>query len=305
MKKTNSIRVFAPGKLMLLGEHAVVYGYPCISFAIDRGVTVELSEGLRADKVTSSVSDDRFIRVAKDVFFQKNAVRRVPMHITIKSEISGYGLGSSSAVAVATITALLQFYAISFSKQKVFDLSYEAVKKIQPKASGYDVATTIYGGVILFDGKTKQVKKINIKDFPFLVGFSTVKADTSTLVEQVSEQKERESQRIDAIFSSIGHLVKEGIQAFNNRDWKRLGGIMDENQRMLSMLGVSTNRLDEMIFVAKHHGALGAKLSGAGGGDCIIVLCWKNSKQIMYETLKKAGIPMVPLNFSSKGVRQL
>lgn len=300
---TKTIKVFAPGKLMLMGEHAVVYGYPCISFAVDKGVTVELSKGLKADKVTSSVSDDRFINAAKGVFFQEYVCRRKPLEFLIKSEISGYGLGSSSAVTVATTFALFKLHGISASKRRIFNLSYKAVKNIQPKASGYDVATSIYGGIIVFNGKTKRVQKLGISDIPLLVGFSGAKADTAMMVEKVSAMRKKDPTKANRIFQDIGDLVSEGKDAILGKDWSRMGKIMNENQQLLSSLGVSTLSLDRMISASSEAGALGAKLSGAGGGDCMIALYKDSSKKDIEKALEKSGATLLPLRVSKEGVR--
>lgn len=301
MKRKGTVRVFAPGKLMLLGEHAVVYGYPCLSVALNKGVIVQ-AEGSKRDWIASQISDHRFVLSAKEVFF-RNVKKKSPIRLTIQSNISGLGLGSSSAVTVATIFALFTFYGISASPKSIFTLSLEAVKKIQPKASGYDVATSIYGGIIVFHGKTKRVQKLGISDIPLLIGFSGAKADTAMMVEKVSVMRKKDPPKANRIFQDIGDVVLEGKDAILGKEWSRMGKIMNENQQLLSSLGVSTLSLDRMISASSEAGALGAKLSGAGGGDCMIALYKDSSKKDIEKALEKSGATLLPLRVSKEGVR--
>lgn len=282
----NNITVSVPGKLMVLGEHAVVYGYPCIVTAVDKYLTVEGKKiPGKNDKINSYGN--------KDLSFVKNAIFLIrekydigdKFQLDIRSEISGMGLGSSAAVTVGTVKILSVILGLNLSSKEVFDLSYRVVRINQPMSSGFDIASCIYGSTILFDGSTKKVKKITDKILPLIAIFSGKKADTVSMVDQMAHLYKNNPVKTKRIFDSIEKLVKKGVDAIKNENWQILGKLMNENQKYLKELGVSSEILDRIIDNALQSGANGAKISGAGGGDCIIILASEEKKKIITERL--------------------
>lgn len=298
-KRCKKFRTWAPGKVMLLGEHAVVYGYSCLSFAIDKGVTVTISKE-ESDRITSDVADTRFTIAARETF-RHYFSQHSPVSISIKSDISGFGLGSSSAVTVAIVSAMMGIHGIPWSFDTIFEIAYQAVKSVQKNASGYDVATSLYGGMIEFNGETKKVKQLPVSTFPFLVGFTGYKADTSQLVEDVSQKRKANKEAVDTIFADISRLVDNGKKALLQKDWVSLGKYMNENQQLLEHLGVSTPVLDAIIKRVKES-VFGVKIAGAGGGDCIIALIKKKEKKNTIKAMEESGAKNLPMTISPKGV---
>lgn len=285
----DKITVSAPGKLMLLGEHAVVYGYPCIVSAVDNYLSVK-GEVIDSayDQYNIGETNDDFIETAVDTVRKKYHIDNKVI-LTTTSELTGYGLGSSAAVTVATIKLLDEFFDIGLRGEDLFNLSYKCIRKHQPLASGYDIASAIYGGTIYFDGRTKKVKRLSDQSLKLIIGFSGIKADTVDMVRKVSDLNEKNPDITKNIFISISTLVKNAEAAIINKDWKLLGKLMNQNQELLVKLGVSSPKLDEMVKSAVTAGAYGAKISGAGGGDCIIALIEKSQKEKIEKAIINTG----------------
>ncbi len=263
----------APGKLMVFGEHAVVYGYPCIVTSINKYITVEVEKTKLESDIfhTPGVPDTSFIRNALNLFREKYNTED-PVSITTQSDLGNYGLGSSAAVTVALVKALAKLYDIRLSKKELFKLSYETILGVQKTASGFDVAASVFGGTILFDGKSKKVKKITSEKLPLLAVYSGKKASTVSMIDRVKRLRDRKPRFVEEIFLEIARIVNEAKQAIENCDWKRVGKLMSQNHELLVRLGVSTKKLDDLVMRLGKAGALGTKLSGAGGGDCVIVI---------------------------------
>lgn len=316
------IRVSAPGKLMLFGEHAVVHGKPCIVTAVDQRIKVEVSFNGENELIINApqlgirnyqraVSQLGNQEMPKQVSFIEAAVKRFylrfglkkGLNITTHSQFSHtYGFGSSSAITIATIKALSLLYKIRLFDKELFDLSYKAVLEIQGVGSGFDLAAALWGGTLLYKKGAKIVKRLKIRNLPLVVCYSGVKADTPTLVRQVEELKRRHPKKVKKIFEQMERLTLKAKRLLVLKKWPEVGQLMNENQRLLEELGVSTQVLEKLIRAALEAGALGAKLSGAGGGDNIIALCLPQKKKSVEKVLKKAGGQIMKVKLNSKGL---
>jgi mevalonate kinase len=269
MKKASAS---APGKLMLMGDHAVIYGRPCIVTAVDTRLTVTLEEvaGSGVSLDTPGVSDSRFITKALDVAVRDWKITLPGLMVRTRSEFSNtYGLGSSAAVTVALLFALNMLLDAKKSLDDIFAAAYATILEVQGSGSGFDVAAATYGGTLLYT-KGKPVVHLDAKKMPLIVGYSGVKADTPTLVADVAKKYAAEPEKMNRLFDAIAQLVTQAQEAIASADWKRLGTLFTFNQNYLENLGVSSEKLEQMIGATKAAGAYGAKLSGAGGGDCMI-----------------------------------
>lgn len=277
-------KVSAPGKLMLLGEHAVVYGYPSIVTAISERLFVEPGE---------PQGDTRFIDAAIQMWGNKN------IKISARSSFSGkYGFGSSSAVTVATLKMLRP----EVDNQTLFDAAYKIVLDVQGAGSGFDVAAAVYGGTLYYV-KGKTIEVLDVSDMPLVVGYTGEKADTATLVKQVEAKKAANPEKVDRIFTAIASLIEEAKGKMIEGDWERVGRLMDFNQEYLRDLGVSSEKLESLISAAKEGGAWGAKLSGAGGGDCMIALAPSDKRDAICKAIENAGGEVIDVKASAEGVR--
>jgi mevalonate kinase len=314
----------APGKLMLFGEHAVVHKHPCLVTAVDLRVQVSLEKTndqsllintphLNAEGRSISIpfdelfNDDlntpnvKFILASIKNAFSKFNIRQ-GIRIRTSGPVNSYGLGSSSAVTVATIFAFLTLFDIPFNNKLLFDLSYASVLDVQKLGSGFDVASAIYGNTIFF--QTKQDPEVLKTDYlPLVIGYSGAKVSTIDLVQEVEQKRNEIPEIIDLIYETIGKITKRARTAILNNDWKTIGKLANINQGLLDSLGVNTPRLNEPILAARSSGAFGAKLSGAGGGDCMFAIIDENSRSQIEEAIEVTGAKVLHLGLNAEGVR--
>lgn len=341
-KQAQKITVSAPGKLMLFGEHAVVYGRPCIVTAVGQRMraTVELTQEpifqLNAADVqiksyqkpiTKLGKGDipkgaKFVEMAVNNFTHARRglakLKGKGIKVTTKSEFSSqFGFGSSSAATVCVIKALSELTGIKLSNEQIFDLSYKAVLDIQGKGSGFDVAAATFGGTLFYQLKQtpshmsglyfvtggKTIKPLKLSSLPLIVGYSKVKTDTVTMIDEVSKKAKKFPKIIDNIYSSIGDLVKAASQALAKADFEAVGVLMDVNEGYLVSLGVEGEKLSSMIYAARSAGAYGAKLSGAGRGDCMIALAPTSKVSAVKKAINVTGGQVINVKTNAEGVK--
>ena len=319
----NKITVSAPGKLMLLGEHAVVYNHPCLVTAVDQRIraTVETLDVLEFQleatdvKVTGykkplselGVGDipkgSKFVEIAVKNINDKYPLK-TGLTITTTSEFSSqFGFGSSSASTVCTIKAVSEILGLNLSNKEIFDLSYKTVLDIQGKGSGFDVAASVFGGTLYFVAGGKVIEPLKSDSLPLIVGYSGVKADTVALINKVKESFANRQDRLNEIYNCIEVLVNDAKDALLKMDWKNFGELMNEDQKYLDKLGVSIGKLNNMIKGALSAGAYGAKLSGAGGGDCMIAVASEDKRQAVEKAINAVGGEVINVKANAEGVR--
>ena len=299
----------APGKVYLFGEHAVVYGEPAVPAAIERRATVTAeprsddhvrvaAEDLSLDGFTveyaGGTGDHPDVDVPTPLVeaamgYVDAAVRQARsaadapdagFDITVESEIPlGAGLGSSAAVVVAGIDAATRALGVQLDRRELADRAYRAEFAVQDgQASRADTFCSTMGGAVRVAGD--DCDTIEAPNLPFVVGFDGGAGDTGELVAGVRALREEHTFAADTV-SSIGDIVRTGeallADAVPGADPPRellveLGELMDFNHGLLAALGVSARSLDSMVWAARDAGAHGAKLTGAGGGGCIVAL---------------------------------
>lgn len=319
----NNITISAPGKLMLLGEHAVVYGSPCIVTAVGQRMkaTVELTDeptfelnapDVQIENYTKPMSElgigdipkgAKFVEIAVRNFIEKHPLSG-GLRVETASEFSSqFGFGSSSASTVCTIKALSEISGANLDNKVVFDLAYKTVLDIQGKGSGFDVAAAVYGGTLYFKKGGEVIEPLNIDALPLIVGYSGIKADSVSLMNQVLEKAEKYPQVIEDIYSNIGKLVEQAKPKVLSKDWASLGELMNFNEGYLSSLGVEGKKLADMIYGAREGGAYGAKLSGGGIGDCMIALAPEDKTQTVKEGISSCGGQVIDIEANVEGAR--
>ncbi len=317
------VTISAPGKLMLLGEHAVVYGRPCIVTAVGQRMFVTLEALLEPSFELEATDVDvtgykkqfadlgkgnipkgaKFVEVAIKNFTNKYPVKG-GVRITTRSEFSSsFGFGSSSASTVCVIKGLAELTNTKLSSKELFDIAYRTVIDVQGKGSGFDVAAAIYGGTLYFVTGGKIIEPISSSELRLDVGYTGVKADTVALINAVAEKAAQDPKHIDALYTQIGKMVDEAHSSLKEKKWSRVGELMNSDQDILEELGVSSQKLDAMIHAARDAGAFGAKLSGAGGGDCMIALASGDKKQAVSEAITAVGGQVINVTTSVEGVR--
>ena len=321
MKK---VRVSAPGKLMLFGEHAVIYDRPCLVTAVNKRIWVEVSENNK-DEIIVNAPDVgiskyhcklsnlgkqkripkgvRFIERGLINFYEEYGIKKA-VRIKTKSEFSSkFGFGSSSAVTVALLAVMAKLWKIRMEKRKLFSLAYKTVLDVQGVGSGFDLAAAIWGGTIYFVTGGKVILPIKIKKWPLVVGYTGIKADTPTLVRKVNNLYKKYPKVVNQIFDNMAQITKRAKREAIKQNYKALGELMNINQGLLDSLGVSTSELSRLNLAARNAGAYGAKLSGAGGGDCMIALVGKTEKNRVIEAMEKNGKSVLLVETNAEGVR--
>lgn len=321
------IKVSAPGKLMLFGEHAVVYNRPCLVAAVSQRLFVGVEKSsedkilisapeMKIPNFTVSLNDlnkeqpkeVRFVLEAVKNFFRKYNIES-GLKIRTESQFSAkYGFGSSSAVTVCTIKDLSEIFETKMTEKEIFDLSYKTVLDIQGVGSGFDIAAAIYGGVIYFLTGGKKIEPLEISNIPLMVGYTGVKASTSEIVKAVKVEMEKNPGYYEKLYDDILQIVEKAKTAMGNSNWPEVGRLMTENQEILRKFkapsveyGVSSEIIEKLIEACQKVGAFGAKLSGAGVGDCIIAL--GENKQEIERAIKEAGGTPVSVNIDYQGLK--
>jgi mevalonate kinase len=317
-----SVTASAPGKLMLFGEHSVVHGHPCIVTAVNQRLSVRVEKNgenlfslhapdLQLHAYSKTIEDlgnkppkqVRFVETLYKSFLEKYPQKET-IHVMTKSDFSSkFGFGSSSAVTVAFAKALTQFYEMNLTNQELFDLCYAAVIEVQGVGSGFDLAAAIWGGTLYYVSPAKVVKSLNIDRLPIVVGYTGIKADTPTLIRMVENLKANKENNVDGIFDQITDVVEQAADLIKNNLWPELGELMTSNQKLLRKLRVSSVELERLISAAQDGGAYGAKLSGAGGGDCMIALVNSANKKKVTKSIGSAGGEVLPVELNAQGVR--
>lgn len=299
------IKTSAPGKLMLFGEHAVVYHYPSIVTAISSRLYVKIEKINSGFKIESpQVKDVRFVEEAIKVFKEKYPFN-FGLSVETKSDFSSqYGFGSSSAVTVALLYGLAKIRKVNLSKRDIFNLGYQINLNVQGVGSGFDIAAATYGGTIYFLTGGEIIKKIKTSNIPLIVAYSGVKANTPKVVKTLREKIKTKKSFYFQIFDQIKKIVDTAFTYIERSDWLNVGRLMNENHRLLQKIGVSTKKLDQLCQAANKAGAWGAKLSGAGGGDCMIALVDENKKSLVKKALREAGGEVIEVYPNVLGVTE-
>lgn len=271
----------APGKLILFGEHAVVFGEPALSTAIDLRAEVYARRHTEWLADGRSLDDPRYAYVKAAV---RTAGASSPLWIEVRSAVpEGSGLGSSAAVSVATLGAIHGSQG-AVEPARIAREAYEVELAVQGRASPIDTTTATAGGAVLAkpekdDGLLWSIERDDrrwylhhraLPAFPIVVGFTGVSAPTGPLVERVRELVRGKPAAREWI-REIGEITVQGLRALQSRDWVGAGSLMDRNHALLRDLGVGHPLLEKLVAAARPT-AYGAKLTGAGGGGSMFAL---------------------------------
>ncbi|MFQ6073639.1 MAG: mevalonate kinase [Candidatus Bathyarchaeia archaeon] len=320
------VEASAPAKVILFGEHFVVYGEPAIVLAIDK----------RAFARATLREDDRIYINSHDLgasgFFKgkrfqtekggKKAERKLqPLGTVIKKildesketvgvnvEISSsipvaVGLGSSAAVAASVAAAVSGLLRKTLSQKDIFQLAYEAERLVHGTPSGIDPAISTYGGTLVFR-RDRGFQPLHVEtDMPLVIGNTGVQRSTGELVTSVRKRRDRYPTIMEPVIKAGGEVTQRAVEALKRGDFAALGELMNINQALLSAVGVSNEALERLIHAARNAGALGAKLTGGGGGGCMIALASRDKLRRIAEAIEKAGGAAFTALKTDEGVR--
>ncbi len=305
------------GKIILFGEHAVVYGHPALAVPVNQVFAeAEVLDSPRAgiwinapdigfhEKLSRIAPENPLATVVEAVFAElgislpPSVLRTSPpeggekdgIEIKVTSTIPiASGLGSGAAVSVAIIRALSSYLGNPLDDEKVNKIAYEAEKIHHGTPSGIDNTVVTYGKPIFFI-KDQPIELLNVaKAFTIIIADTGISAPTKQSVADVRKLWEKNPQKINALFAAAGSIARTARQSIEGGHPERLGALMNENQRILREIGVSCRELDHLTEASLQSGASGAKLSGGGRGGNMIALSTKENAPAIAEALLNAG----------------
>ncbi|MDB4972160.1 MAG: Mevalonate kinase [Myxococcaceae bacterium] len=294
---------FGHGKVILLGEHSVVHGRPALALSVERGaeVTVAPSAGaattLHIEPWNVAVDSGSETNLGREPLQQALKVARafypdeveLALHATMRLP-SGAGMGSSAALGVAVLRALDQARGLTRSNEEIYQRSLDWERVFHGNPSGVDNAMATHGGMALFKKGEPLTRVVPRHPISLVVAYSGSSSSTKLMVDSVARQFEKEPERIGKVFDAIAAIVSNGKLALEQGELKDLGQLMTMNHKLLSGMMLSTDALEEMIAAAMAAGALGAKVTGAGGGGCMVALADSAAtKRAVSDALKQLG----------------
>ena len=274
----------APGKVILFGEHFVVYGVKAILCAINKRVTVT-AENIESKiiSIKSNIGDlelqpnkpiSEIDSPLKPFYYLANKMiqnQNTGIKIIVESEIQlGVGLGSSSACCVAGAAAISRLFSDT-SKEKILELAIEAEKTIFQNTSGADCTVCTYGGIMEFSKENGYTKIKSEPNFHLVIANSNIEHSTELVVNEVKSFKEKNEEEFSKLCENETKLVEDVLELLKENNTKKLGEKINQNQKYLEAIGVSNEKIKEMILIGMKS-SFGAKITGAGGGGCIFAL---------------------------------
>jgi hydroxymethylglutaryl-CoA reductase len=300
------------GKVILLGEHAVVYGRHAIAAPIPlaiKALVEDCDEGIHLliprwgveYRLASNPNERRSFERPAGVVLDQLGLSQRAMRIEVFPDVPrSMGLGGSAAMAVAIVRALDKHFRLGLSDEQVNRLAFESEKVAHGSPSGLDNTLACYGKAVVFrTGDPPLIEPLNIREpIPAVIGMTGFEGLTAKTVGRVREAWQQDKKLYERIFDQIDALTLRGIQAIQDNDLPTLGQLMNICQGMLNALGVSTPELEKVCDIARENGALGAKLTGGGGGGSIIAICDGDTEPVV-SAIRAAGFQAMPVRLGA------
>jgi mevalonate kinase len=283
MKKNYQAK--APGSLMLTGEHAVLKGYPALVFAVDQFMKVSLTPrkdekiyinseqlGLYESAIEEIQFDSKW-KLLSSTLLHYQEYFKTGFEIEISSDFPSIGLGSSGALLIALLAVFQNWlFGKILPESKYLSLAIHIIQQAQGVGSGADAAASLLGGMIYYQNQPLFFKPIKAQ-IPLTVVFSGTKVNTVDVLKKVEKTTKTFPDIYDLVYQSIGECSHHAVEALEENDWKKLGKLFNLQHSFMQTLSLNTEYLDDLIQMLREDpGIWGAKISGAGLGDCVIGL---------------------------------
>ncbi|HET7676134.1 MAG TPA: hydroxymethylglutaryl-CoA reductase, degradative [Gammaproteobacteria bacterium] len=290
------------GKAILLGEHAVVYGRHAIAAPVplairarvedaDAGINLIIPRWGIEQRLHQDAEHGGSFQQSLGLILQKLGLADRALRIQVYPNVPrAMGLGGSAALAVAVIRAVDRHCRLSLTDDKICALAYECEKFAHGTPSGIDNTVATYGQPLLYRrGEPPLIEPLELaRPLPLVIGLSGVESLTAKMVARVRRAWERNKVLYERIFDEIDSLALQGLNAVRTCDFEQLGELMNICQGQLNALQVSSWEIEELVQIARDNGALGAKLTGGGGGGSMIALAPENGERIV-QAMQNAG----------------
>lgn len=314
------IATIAPGKVILFGEHFVVYGYPSLIASIDKffkvkvdflpptadEITIESNLGFKATIQNSVLNfpqgqENAYHEIIKKLYSViQYLINHIGIDIGSKSSILihldseiplGGGLGSSSAFCVALTAALYHSIDNKVNKDKICSESIIAEKILNRDTSGADCSICTFGGLGRFD-RLNGFKRISadFSDYRLLIIDSGVAHDTFSMIEKVSEIKNNRPNDFNNLCKKYGDIYDQVLICLEHREIGNIGELLNRNHELLVNLSLSNPILDKIINICNSEGSLGTKITGSGGGGSVLSLLHKDDLSVIENILKRLDL---------------
>lgn len=305
----SSMKSRTPAKVILFGEHSVVYGEPAIAMAID---LYSIVEAISSDEmlIDNSPPDRRYHSYIISAY--EHSGYSSPLHIRVRSSLSpSSGLGSSASVTVGTVSSILALSG-KWSRERIARISFETEYDVQGRASPTDTSTVTAGGAVIVSrgevddklwslerhGMIWNVGRVKIKPLDIIVASSGIRGSTALLVSRVNSFVTRNKFGMDVI-REIGEISRSAIIPLMDGELEKIGDLMNRNNKLLNILGVGHEATTRIIDSVSRF-SYGAKITGAGGGGSVIIL--PREREIVMEILEKMNVKYHNVKMDNNGV---
>ena len=278
----------APGKIILFGEHAVVYGKPAIAIPVsgmrasawsepgEGKLTInalDLNEKIDLKNKTSQFS------VLAQALLSRTKQNEPNLTINLTSKLpQGSGMGSSAATSTAVCKALSNYLGVDLEKNQISELVFDAEKIVHGTPSGIDNTVVAYESQVYFVKGKEPLTFDSGRTFYLVIGDTGIESSTKETVGNVRSLWEKEPNLMNGYFDEIANVTEGGKQAIENGDKEAVGELMNKNHELLNKIGVGHQELEKLVDITLDAGSLGAKLTGGGGGGNMVALA-KNAEE--------------------------
>ncbi len=296
-------RASAPGKIILFGEHAVVYGRPALAIPVTQvhtdvhilgsvhpGIWIDASDVNLHAELNTLPSDHPIASVIHNFLFLSRVSPFPNLEINISSTIPvASGLGSGAAVTVALTRGISSHFNFPMTDENINAFAYEIEKLHHGTPSGIDNTVVTYAKPVYFI-KGQPIETFIVgKPFTIVIGDTGIRAPTKESVGDVRKLWESDQPKWESIFDEVGNIARKAREAIESGRWEELGNLMNQNHKLLQEMTVSSPALDTLVSAAGEAGALGAKMSGGGRGGNMIVLVPPDLAEMISRRLMEAG----------------
>ena len=316
----------APAKIILFGEHFVLYNQPAILASINKRIKID-SRIVLENKNTIRIETNDFGKKTYPLSILKNTNQNTyndffypiiyilkkilqefekteGIEIKIESEIPyGVGLGSSAALSVAAVAAIYGLINRHSKKKEILELAIETEKIIHRNSSGADCVISTYGGLMYYQKNSNMRQLKYSKKLNFIITNTGLKHSTGELVSIVERFRQNNFATFVELSNNVTNICNNAIEALKEGNTIKLGKLMNENQTLLEQIGVSNKEINNIIETSLKYGAIGSKLTGAGGGGCILSIIHQENKNYFLSNMRKSGYECFDIIIENQGVR--